>query len=1060
MERKLTLILAFLFLSLGIGFAQTQVSGTVLSQDDNEPVVGATVQVIGSTVGVATDINGKFSLKMPEGKTMLRISYVGMEPIEVSARPNMRILLTSDKQALDEVIVVAYGSAKKSSFTGSAANVNSKELELRPVASATKALEGNVSGVQVTSGSGQPGSSPAIRVRGFGSINASSAPLYVVDGTPYDGDLASINPADIESMTVLKDASAGALYGARGANGVVMITTKQGKSGKPNVNWRSTIGWSNRAIKKYDNVSQKEFVQLFYEALRNDFQFNQGYTLAEAEAAARASLGAKDNLSSEFYNPFKNYTWETIIDPATGQVRADAQSAWNEDWMDAVLRKNAFRHEHQFSIDGGSDRTKYMLSLGYLNEDGLLETTSFQRYTARTNVESQVTDWFKANLSTALTHSESNFSDYDGTSTSNVWYTAQFINPLFPVYLKDAQGNTMYDDQKRVLYDWGEEREDGKYRPGSMSDFNSLGMLMLDDAYTKRDAASVRTGIQFGGDAPRFGILQGLKLAINFGADYNSSNYMRYMNSEHGNQKNAGGLIQKQNGRTLSYTFNQLLTWNRSFGMHNIDVLLGHEWYDYTYEYLGAGKTSLVNGIMELRPGTTLYDADSYTQKYRIHSLLSRLNYNYADRYYFSASFRQDASSRFYRDNNTGTFWSVGANWRISKENFLKDVDWLDNLSFKISYGEQGNDDILDADGYSSYYLWQSLYDLSYANGDAPGGFVSTLENKDVTWEKNANLNVGLEGTFFNSRLHASIEYYNKKTTDMLLNYPLPLSTGFTGYSANVGNMRNQGWEFEVSGTPVRTKDFEWTLGWMGSILNNKVLKLTTESPEIIRGARIIKEGYELNTFYMVKSAGVDPLNGQQLYWAYEKDDEGNKIAGSDYITNDPTKANASKYFLGSRIPDLYGSVTTGLTYKGLSLTMLATYSLGGKIYDSNYASSMDLWYRSSTWNRAALRRWQKPGDITDVPRMAIADGNQLATDRYLIDASYFAIKNITLSYTLPQLWVSKIGLGNVRVFTSWDNVALFSHLDGMDPQYNFSGGTDYNYVPNKTVTVGLEVKF
>ena len=1060
MEKRLTMILASLFLFFGMAFAQTQVSGTVVSQEDNEPIVGATVQVVGSNVGVATDMNGKFSLRMPEGKTMLRISYVGMEPIEVSARPNMRILLTSDKQALDEVIVVAYGSAKKSSFTGSAANVNSKDMELRPVASATKALEGNVSGVQVTSGSGQPGSSPNIRIRGFGSINASSAPLYVVDGIPYDGNLASINPADIESMTVLKDASAGALYGARGANGVVMITTKQGKSGKANVNWRSTVGWSNRALKKYDNVSQKEFVQLFYEALRNDFQFNQGYSLADAEAAARASLGAKDNLSSEFYNPFKNYTWDNIIDPATGQVRADAQSAWNEDWMDAVLRKNAFRHEHQFSIDGGTDKTKYMLSLGYLNEDGLLETTSFQRYTARTNVDTQVTDWFHANLSTALTHSESNFSDYDGTSTSNVWYTAQFINPLFPVYLKDAQGNTMYDDQNRVLYDWGEEREDGKYRPGSMSDFNSLGMLMLDDAYTKRDAASVRTGIQFGGDSPRFGVLQGLKLAINFGADYNSSNYMRYMNSEHGNQKNAGGLIQKQNGRTLSYTFNQLLTWNRSFGMHNFDVLLGHEWYDYTYEYLGAGKTSLVNGIKELRPGTTLYDADSYTQKYRINSFLSRLNYNYADRYYFSASFRQDASSRFYRDNNTGSFWSVGANWRISKEKFMQGIDWLDNLSFKISYGEQGNDNILDADGYANYYTWQSLYDLSYPNGDAPGGFVSTLENKEVSWEKNGNLNIGLEGTFFNSRLHASIEYFNKKTTDMLLNYPMALSTGFTGYSANVGDMRNQGWEFEVSGTPVRTKDFEWTLGWMGSLLNNKVLKLTAESPEIIRGVRIIKEGYELNTFYMSKSAGVDPLTGQQLYWAYEKDDNGNKVAGSDYITNDYTKANASKYFLGSRIPDLYGSINTGLSYKGLALTMLATYSLGGKIYDSSYASSMDLWYTSSTWNRAALRRWQKPGDITDVPRMAIADGSALATDRYLIDASYFAIKNITLSYTLPQLWVNKIGLGAVRVFTSMDNVALFTHLDGMDPQYNFGGGTDYDYVPNKTVTVGLEVKF
>ena len=1058
MVKRLTVFLAAFLLTAVGAMAQMQVTGTVVSQDDNEPVIGASVMVVGANVGTTTNVDGKFTLTCPKGHELLRISYVGMEPIEVTARPNMRIVLTSDQSALDEVIVVAYGTQKKSSFTGSASNVNAKDMELRPVTTAVKALEGNVSGVQVTSGSGQPGSSPNIRVRGFGSINASSAPLYVVDGIPYDGNLASINPADIESMTVLKDASAGALYGARGANGVVMITTKQGKAGKANVNWRSTVGWSNRALKKYDNVNQKEFVQLFYEALRNDFQFNQGYALADAEAAARASLGGE--LGGEYYNPFKNYTWDNIIDPATGQVRTDAQSAWDEDWMDAVLRKNAFRHEHQFSIDGGSEKTKYMLSLGYLNENGLLETTSFQRYTARTNIDSHVTDWFKANLSAALSHSESNFSDYDGTSTSNVWYTAQFINPLFPVYLKDAEGKTMYDDQGNILYDWGEARPDGKTRPGSMSDFSSLGMLMLDDAYTKRDAASVRTGIQFGGDAPRFGVLQGLKFAINFGADYNSSNYMRYMNSEHGNQKNAGGLIQKQNGRTLSYTFNQLLTWNRSFGQHNIDVLLGHEWYDYTYEYLGAGKTSLVNGIKELRPGTTLYDADSYTDKYRINSWLSRINYNFADRYYLTASIRSDASSRFYVKNNTGTFWSIGANWRISKEKFLQNVSWLDNLSFKISYGEQGNDNILHSNGTQNYYTWQSLYDLSYANGNAPGGFVSTLENKDVSWEKNGNLNIGLEGTFFNSRLHASIEYFNKKTTDMLLNYPLPLSTGFTGYSANVGNMRNQGWEFELSGYPVKTKNFEWNLAWMGSVLNNKVLKLTGESPRIISGVRVIEEGYELNTFYMAKSAGVDPLTGKQLYWAYEKDKDGNRIDGSDYITDDYTKANASKYYLGSRIPGLYGSISTGLSYKDLSLTVLTTYSLGGKIYDSSYASSMDLWYKSSTWNRAALRRWQKPGDITDVPRMAIADGNQLTTDRYLIDASYFAIKNITLSYMLPQLWVKKIGLGNVRVFTSMDNVALFSHLDGMDPQYNFSGGTAYDYVPNKTFTFGLEIKF
>lgn len=1045
MKKKLFLLVVAV-LSLALGASAAVIKGQVVDASTGEPLMGATVQPVGGGNGTATDLNGEFSLDIPNSVKSLTVSYVGYASQTVAAVNGIKVALESQGEQLDEVMVVAYGTSKKTSFTGAAEAVGNKKLELRPVTSATKALEGNVSGIQVTSGTGQPGSSPSIVIRGFGSINASNSPLYVVDGIPYDGDLSSINPADIESMTVLKDASAGALYGARGANGVVMIQTKKGKEGKANVTWRSTFGWSNRAIKRYDNVDQRQYVQLVYEGLRNGYVYNEGYTWAKAEAAARASLGS--TLGGELYNPFKNYTWGTIIDPSTGQVQADAQSAWNEDWYDSVTRKNAFRTEHQFEVSGGSEKSHYLMSLGYLNENGILKTTRFQRYNARVNADSQVTDWFKTSLNTTLAWTTQNFSDYDGTANSNVWYTAQFINPLFPVYLKDAQGKNVVDANGEAEYDWGEGG-----RPGSLNDFSSLGSLLLDKAKIDHDVAGLRAGMVFGSDLAKYGWAQGLKFSMNFGFDYNNTERVRYLNSKHGNQANAGGMLYKVNGRTQSYTFNQLLTWTRTLGgVHNIDVLVGHEFYNYKYNYLEASKTNLIDGILELRPGTTINSADSYQEDYRINSWLSRLNYNYDNRYYISASLRQDASSRFYKDNHTGTFWSVGANWRVSSESFLKDVRWINNLSVKASYGMQGNDNV------GTYYAWQSLYDLEFANAGNKGAIIASLENKDLTWEKNGNLNLGVEGMFLDRRVRLNADWYYKKTTHMLLQFPMALSTGFSGYYANVGNMRNQGIEIQLGLTPVRTQDLEWNVTLMGNTVSNKVLKLTTQSPELISGVYSTKVGNPINTFYMAKTAGVDPATGAQLYYAYESMNDDGSVNG-EYITDDYSVAANHKYYMGSRIPDLFGSVGTDLTWKGLSLSVLTTYSIGGKIYDGLYATAMDYNYYSQTWNQAALRRWQKPGDVTDVPRIEIA-GTNITNDRYLINASYFAIKNITLSYSLPKALVSKARLQGVRVFGSFDNVALWSHLNGMDPQYNFSGSTDFSYTPNKTLQVGFELNF
>ena len=1049
MKKRIVLFMTCLFVMIGLATAQTRVQGTVTSAEDGEPIVGATVLVKGTTVGTVTDIDGKFVLTgIPSSAKTLVISYVGMKTQEVAIRSSVRVSLASDAEVLDDVIVVAYGTAKKSSFTGSAANVDNKKLEMRPITSVTNGLEGQATGVLMTSASGQPGSTGSIRIRGYGSINASSAPLYVVDGIPFDGSLSSINPSDIESMTILKDASAGALYGARGANGVVMITTKQGKEGKTNVTWRSTVGWSERAQKPYDMLNQKEFVQLSYEAIRNGLIFNSGYSWADAEAAARASLGGSSYLggsAGEQYNPFKNYSWSELIDPATGLVRDDAKSVYDEQWMDNLLR-TGFRQEHQMNVNGGTDKTKYMISLGYLNEDGILKTTGFERYTGRANVNTQVNDWFQANLNIGLSQSRQNYSDYDGSSTSNPWYSSQFVSPLFPVYLRDAAGNIVNDEFGKPTLDYGETG-----RPGSYNDFNPLGGLTLDKAKIQNDGASVRTGVTFGGDSDKLGAFKGLKLQVNFGADYRNTSYMGYMNMYHGNQANAGGYLEKESTRTLSYTLNQLLTYTRSFGRHNLDVLAGHEYYSYHYQNLDAAKTNLVDGIYELRPATTTVNADSYSNDYRIESWMGRINYNFDDKYYLSASVRTDGSSRFHKDNRWGTFWSVGANWRVTKEAFMQNVSWVNNLNVKASYGEQGNDEL------GTLYAWQSLYSLSYANGNNIGGFVASLENKDISWEKNANLNVGIEASLFDNRVRLNAEYYNKKTKDMLLNYPMATSTGFNGYDANVGDMRNSGFEVELGLTPVRIQDFEWNLTWMGSTVNNKVLHLTKESPEIISGIRIIKEGYELNTFYMAKSAGVDPQTGAQLYWAYDKDDNGNIT--NEYITSDVAKASTSKYFLGSRIPDLYGSIGTDLTWKGLTLSVLTTYSIGGKIYDSLYAGSMNNMYYNNNWNRHALRRWTQPGDVTDVPRIEVG-GKYATSDRFLVDASYFAIKNVTLSYSLPRTWMRSAGLNAVRLFGSVDNLALFTHLQGMDPQYSFSGGTNYDYTPNRTYSVGIEVNF
>ena len=1045
--KRLTFLLFCLLLGIGMANAQTtKVTGTVISAEDNEPIIGASIVVKGTTIGTVTDFNGAFSLDVPSSAKTLVVSYVGMKTQEIEVKSNLRILMQTDNQSLDEVVVVAYGTAKKESFTGSAEIIKNEKIEKRTVANVSKALDGLVAGVQTTSGSGQPGSGSSVVIRGFGSIKASQNPLYVVDGIPYDGNINAINPNDIESMTVLKDASAGALYGSRGANGVVMITTKKGKDGALLVNLKANWGIASRAIPRYETMDERGYLETIFQSYKNDQIASNGLSPEAASVAALTAMGSGAKAifgTNQMYNPF-NFPIAELIDPVTGKVRSDATLRYHEDWMDEATANNPLRQEYVLNMSGSQNKTKYMFSLGYLNEDGLLKTTNFQRYTGRINVDTEYKNWLTAGLSTNFAHTKSNTSQTSTSASSNIFYSAQLMAPIFPVHQLDENGQIMYGADGAPMFDYGSTRP-----AGANANFNSIATLFDDKYGTNDDNVSGRTYISLGDlkDGP----LQGLKLTANFGFDYVNRNNFTYYNPYFGNAASVKGMLAKSNYRYFSYTFNQLLTYDRKFNdKHHIDFLAGHEYYDYEVSSLSATKSGFpFGGIYELAGATTITDASSLKDSYTIESYLFRANYDYMDKYYLSASFRTDGSSRFNKDYRWGKFWSVGANWRMNNEAFLSDVDWLNNLSVKASYGVQGNDNV------GTLYAWQSFYDLGWPNASMSGALVSSLENTNLKWEQNGNLNVGVEAKVFD-RFSASIEWYNRKTTDMLLDYPMASSLGFDSYLKNIGSMRNTGWDITLNGRLVNTNDFTWDLTLMGSTIKNKVLHLA-DKPEIISGNYIIKEGETINSFYTAKSAGVDPATGSQLYWVWDTDENGNP--GEPYISSNINKATASKQIMGSRIPNLYGSFTNDFKYKGFDLSIMCTYSIGGKVLDSVYNTFMYGNYVGQAKHKNLERAWKQPGDITDVPKIEIGKAYPI-TDADLINASYLAIKNITLGYSLPTRLTKGMFMKEIRFTATADNLVLFSHLKGMDPQYNFSGGTTFVYTPSRTISFGVDVKF
>lgn len=1050
MKKNLVLFLLMLFTG-SLVMAQTiNITGTVMSREDGKGIPGANVTVKGTTIGAITDSDGKYQISAPSSATTLVFTFIGMTSQEIPIEGKTRIdaSLATDVVSVDEVVVVAYGTSKKSSFTGSAEVVKNEKLVKIQTASVAKALEGASAGVQVTGGTGQPGSSANIRIRGIGSVNASSAPLYVVDGAPFDGELNSINTNDIESITVLKDATSAALYGARGANGVIIITTKKGSAGKSMINFKSNVGVVSRAVPEYDRVTIPQYYELMWEGWRN------ALVKANKQAPEVAAANASGNTSSGIVNKLGGYNVYDVPNDQLigldGKLNPNANLLYYDDW-NAALEQTGVRQDYNVSLSGGSDRSTYFASVAYLDETGMVRWSDYNRITGRVGAASQVNKWFKLDATLSGSSSKQSGPLAEGTYTTNPFYYGRMMAPIYPIYQRDASGGILLDGSGNPLFDMGGGSSVYKwaghtraYAPNS----NLIVTLPLDERSTALSSYSARV-------AGEISFLKDFKLRISGNNDM--SNYLgtTYQNNKFGDAESVKGRSTKSYTKVNSLTFNEILTWNGKFSDHNVSLMGGHENYLLNRNYISATRTGFTIPTTELVAGSVAEGSTSYSDQYSLEGYFFQANYDFASKYYVSGSIRYDGSSRFYKDVRWGSFWSIGGSWRINEENFMKSLTWIDNLKIKVSYGQQGNDNI------GTYYGWQSLYSFDDTNnGNINGAIHSQLENRDLMWEKNANMNTGIEFSVF-GRLRGTIEYFSRNSSNLLFSVPLPQSTGLSSKWANIGSMQNNGFEAQLTYEILKGKDFRWAIDVNATSYSNKITKMPVgadgKPQEIISGTKKLSEGHSIYDFWLREFAGVDPLDGSALYYKDTKDADGNVTGRETTIDQNA----ASYYYKGSSIPKVYGGITNTFSWKGIDFSALFTYQVGGLMYDSNWAALMHAGAFGSNWSTDILKRWQKEGDVTDVPRLQNNyTAATAASSRYLTDASFLSLRNMTLSYTIPANFVRKIDVQDLKVFASGDNLALFTKRKGMDPQQSFSGGADFTYVPSRIISFGINLTF
>lgn len=1001
-----------------------------------------------------------------------------MQTQEVAIKPILNVVLHSDAEVLDEVMVVAYGTAKRSAFTGSATEMKSKDLEMHTVSSATNALSGKVAGVQMTSSTGEPGSSSTIRIRGIGSMNASSDPLYVVDGAPYDGGISNINPQDIESISVLKDAAASAIYGARGANGVVIITTKKAKSNQDAVvKLDAKWGVNSRLIPQYDVISDPaQYYETHYKALYNS-QYYNGASVEESYAFADKNLFDKNNggLGYQIYTVPEGEKFigtDFRLNPNATLGYSDGTYYYTaDDWYNETFH-NSFRQEYNFSVSGNKDRLSYYASAGYLDDGGTVNNSSYQRYTARTNVDYQVRKWLKLTTNLSFTHSASESPYYTTSSygsSGNLFYIVNTIGPIYPLYVRNADGSIKMENG-RVVYD---SNQTNFSRP------SIVGNAVRDNEYDSRETyRDVFNGTWAAVITP----IEGLNINATLSAmSYNTRGNVLY--SIFGSGSSSGGATSVTNSRTFTVNQQYIANYTKTFDdIHNLTALVGYEQYNYKYQYhYGYNDHLYAPNIGELGNayGPDKKDLNSYTDNYMTEGFLGRVQYDYDNKYFVSGSYRRDASSVFAPGHRWGSFGSVGLAWQMNKEEFLSSQKWIDLLKMKLSYGVQGNDAILDQSGYRSYYAYSDRYSPSY-NGDT-GEYSVVLSqkgNNELTWESSYSWNAGIDFSFFGYRLNGTIDYYNRKTTDMLYFKTLPLSGGInvSNYPANIGSMRNSGIEVSLDGSIIKNRNLEWSLNLNFTHNKNTILEL---DPSIDEGGlkssnRIIKVGGSIYQAYMVKYAGTDKETGKGLYYMdKEVADENGDTHIERVTTEDITKA--TKYDCGSTLPKLYGGFGTSLNAYGFDLSLQFSYQLGGQIYDGVYQSLMHNGLSAgSNMHKDLLDAWSPENKNSDIPRLSAASTDdpgvksQTPIDRFLTSSNYLSLNNLTLGYTVPKKLLNKLDINNVRIYISGENLFLLTARKGLDPRFNYGIGSmtsgaglaSGSYATMRTITGGLSFTF
>lgn len=1042
----------FLYLFILLSFAirvqtygqQRRITGVVTQEGTGQTLPGVSVSVKGQKKGTSTAPDGRYSITVNNDAATLVFSFIGFEAKQVPAGTGvLNVQLKSQANALNEVVVVAYGTANKATYTGSASVVSAADIAKQPVSNISRTLQGTVPGVQSIASAGQPGSEATIRLRGIGSVNASSDPLYVVDGIPYSGNINSINPADVQSISVLKDAAASALYGSRGANGVIIVTTKQGKlNSKPVVSLNASTGVASRAVDDYDYVNTGQYFELEWEAIRNQ-QLDQGKTAQQAaEYASRELVGT---LKVNPYGP--DYSQPVGTD---GKLVAGAVPLWNDDWNES-LNRTGVRRQVDLGINGGGNESRYFVSGGYLQDKGFIIGSQFERFNARVNYNTRVNKWFEAGLNIAASSTDQDAPPQTDSNQGNFANFGRLVSNIYPVYERNADGTYKLDSQGQRIYDFG------NYRPSAAATGNNLlGGADLNKYNNKLDALLVRANLQFN-------LLPGLKLKSSVNTDYNNRLNHSYTNPLFGGGISTGGSVSKSSARTVAYTVNNLLDYTFTFGnRNNVNLLGGQEVYVFNVSSLSGSRSNFgFGGKDEPSAASLLNSFTGSADNYKLSSFLGKLEYNFDHRYFLSASFRRDGSSRFSPDSRWGNFWSVGASWNATSETFLKDSDWLSNLTLRSSYGAQGNDNL------GSYYAYQGLYSIYNSLGQA-GLITSRLPTPGLKWESNLNFNAGLDFGLFSNRVTGTFEVYQRKSKDLLFSRPLAPSLGFGAIDDNIGTLTNKGFEGSLQVTPVLSEKFRWDLGVNFSHFKNKITRLPQK--EITTGAigqlgstKKLTVGSSVYDFYIREWAGVDPATGSPLWYknVYETDAQGNKVITGR--TTVKTTADADIYYSGSALPDLTGGITNTFRFSGLELSFLLAYNLGGKILDLDELMVVHVGENTGrTWGTQVLNRWTPENTATDVPRLTTNPAttwNSIST-RFLYDATYARLKNLSLSYQLPKGFIKKTGLADVRVYTRGENLLTFYGHKGMDPEQAVDGVTYYRYPAQKTITFGFDVSF